>query len=126
MLNLNKCISTRKVLTNNLPSILERALKHCKTPLERQMIRAIAENRRIRTHEFGYQHGCKSNNYHNISKILNPRLIRKGLVITKYPPNQSKGSWYWYIEPIGLALSNPIRMDLRRTIFRHMESANDE
>jgi hypothetical protein len=122
----SKCVTTRKAqITPPKPS-LTNLLKYCRTPKERKMMRLTFDNPGILTHEFGDKFGCNSNNHHLITRDLNPRLIRNGWVITKYHAGYRQRSWRWYIEPVYLALVNPIRKDLRITIFKYMNAANDE
>lgn len=109
---------------NNHP--LSQLMRVCRTARERQILTLLWNNQGILTHELGDKFGCKSNNHHNVTQGLNPRLIRLGWVITKYQAGQPSESWRWYLEPVHVALNNPIRKDLRRTIHKHMEAANDE
>jgi hypothetical protein len=126
MLDNSKCVITRKAQITPPKPTLTHLLKYCRTPKEREMMRLTFDNPGILTHEFGDKFGCNSNNHHLVTRDLNPRLIRKGWVITKYHTDYRQGSWRWYVEPVYLALANPIRKDLRRTILKNMVSANDE
>ena len=106
--------------------VLERLLTIARNHKERRILVLLSEQQGILTHEFSEKFDCKSNNYHNLSQDLNPRLIRLGWVISKYQAGQPSKSWRWYLEPVYIALQKPIRKDLRRTIHKHMEAANDE
>lgn len=105
---------------------LEALLRVSRTSRERRILMLLWEHQGILTHELGDKFGCKSNNHHNVTRDLNPRLIRMGWVISKYPAGLPSNSWRWYLEPVYTALQNNIRKDLRRTIHKHMEAANDE
>jgi hypothetical protein len=104
----------------------KKLLSACRTTQESKVLQIVWENQGVLTHEIGDKFGKKSNNQHNVTKNLNPRLIKTGWVITKYYPGKPYRSWRWFIEPVVQALANPIRKDLRATIARHMEAANDE
>lgn len=109
---------------NNYP--LTQLMRAARTSRECRILMLLWEHQGILTHELGEKFGCKSNNHHNVSQDLNPRLIRLGWVISKYRSGQPSESWRWYLEPVYVALQKPIRKDLRRTIHKHMEAANDE
>lgn len=109
---------------SNLP--VSNLMRACRTPRERRILMLLCEHQGILTHDLGEKFGCKSNNHHNVSQNLNPRLIRLGWVISKYRSGQTCESWRWFLEPVYVALQKPIRKDLRRTIHRCMEAANDE
>lgn len=105
---------------------IEALLRVCRTSKERRVLNLLWVNPGLLTHDIGEKFGCKSNNHHNVTQALNPRLIRMGWVITKYRAGQPNQSWRWYVEPIHVALSKPIRKTLREMINRCMEAANDE
>lgn len=105
---------------------LKALLRVCSSKRERHILKLLWRFQGVLTHELSEKFGCKSNNHHNVSQDLNPRLIRLGWVISKYPASQPSESWRWYLEPVYVALQKPIRRDLRRTIHKHMEAANDE
>lgn len=107
-------------------STLDALLRQCRSSRERRVLLNIWVHQGLLTHELGEKFGCKSNNHHNVTQSLNPRLIRMGWVITKYRSSQPNESWRWYVEPVHVALTKPIRKDLRETINRCMEAANDE
>ena len=98
----------------------------CRRPNEAKVLTIVWQNQGLLTHEIGDKFGCKSNNHHNVTRDLNPRLIKLGWVITKYHAGNPNGSWRWFIEPVLQALANPIRDSLRATIIENMEAANDE
>lgn len=98
----------------------------CRGSYERRVLSIVWNNQGILTHEIGDKFGCKSNNQHNSTRDLNPRLIKLGWVVTKYPNGNARGSWRWFIEPVLQALTNPILKSLRATIIENMEAANDE
>lgn|SRR5690554_4550859 len=110
----------------NLSQPLSQLMRAARSPRECRILMLLWEHQGILTHELGEKFGCKSNNHHNVSQDLNPRLIRLGWVISKYPAGQPSESWRWYLEPVYVALQKPIRKDLRRTIHKHMEAANHE
>jgi len=105
---------------------LEALLRVCRTSRERRILLLLWENHGFLTHEIGEKFGCKSNNHHNVTQALNPRLIRMGWVIAKYRVGLPQRSWRWFLEPVHVALRKPIRKDLRATIHKCMEAANDE
>ena len=105
---------------------LSQLMKAAHSARECRIMMLLWEHQGILTHELGEKFGCKSNNHHNVSQDLNPRLIRLGWVISKYRSGQPSESWRWYLEPVYVALQKPIRKDLRRTIHKYMEAANDE
>lgn len=115
--------STCKVKSNHPLTQLTRVAR---TSRECRILMLLWEHQGILTHELGEKFGCKSNNHHNVSQGLNPRLIRLGWVISKYRSGQPSESWRWYLEPAYVALQKPIRKDLRHTIHKYMEAANDE
>lgn len=107
-------------------STLDALLRLCRTVRERRVLLNVWVHQGLLTHQLSEKFGCKSNNHHNVTQALNPRLIRMGWVITKYRAGQSNQSWRWYLEPVHVALRKPIRKDLRATIVKCMEAANDE
>lgn len=84
----------------------------------------IASNDGILTHQFS-QFGLKSNNTHNMTQSVNPRIIPKGFVIAKVIHTNPNQSWRWHLWPVSYALTQPISKTLRVTILKHMEVAND-
>ncbi|MDV6328809.1 hypothetical protein Q5L94_12135 [Idiomarina sp. Sol25] len=123
MSNIKPNLDTCKV---SIDYPLSQLMRVARTPKECRILMLLWEHQGILTHEIGDKFGCKSNNHHNVTQGLNPRLIRMGWVISKYRAGQPSESWRWYLEPVHVALQKPIRKDLRRTIHKHMESANDE
>jgi len=105
---------------------LKRLFSICHKSKERLILNSLWHDQGILTHELGERFGFKSNNHHNISQDLNPRLIKLGWVISKYQSGLPSESWRWYLEPIHVALQKKIRKDLRCTIIKYMEAANDE
>ena len=105
---------------------LDALLSQCRSTRESRVLLNLWVYQGLLTHELSEKFGCKSNNHHNVTQALNPRLIRMGWVIAKYRTGQPNESWRWYLEPVHVALSKPIRKDLRETIIRCMEAANDE
>ncbi len=98
----------------------------CRRVNEAKVLTIVWQNQGLLTHEIGDKFGCKSNNHHNVTRDLNPRLIKLGWVITKYHAGNPNGSWRWFVEPVIQALANPIRDSLRATIIENLEAANDE
>ena len=98
----------------------------CKCKREKEIISLLWKYDGVYTHEISEKYGYLSNNHHQTSHTLNPRIIPLGWVITKYPDEGERRSWKWYIEQVTTALSQPIRRDLRRTIERCLEAANDD
>jgi hypothetical protein len=90
-----------------------------------QWIKVIAANDGLLTHELG-DYGLKSNNSHNMSQFVNPRIIPKGYVVAKIVHTLPSKSWSWHVWPVGYAINQPISKTLRATIFSYMEAANDE
>jgi hypothetical protein len=125
MINVNEYVITRQEKTKNTNPILNNLLLQCRTNREKKVLLLLWETQGILTHDLSDKYGCKSNNHHLITRDLNPRLILRGWVITKYHEGKKQKSWRWFIEPVHLALSNPIRKDLRRTILKNMVAAND-
>ncbi|RUO28773.1 hypothetical protein CWE12_10690 [Aliidiomarina sedimenti] len=99
-------------------------MRVARTSRECRILMLVWEHQGILTHELGEKFGYKSNNHHNVTQAFNPRIIRLGWVISKYRSGQPSESWRWYLEPVYIALQKPIRKDLRRTIRKHMEAAN--
>jgi hypothetical protein len=126
MFNVNEYVIARQEKTKNTNPIRNNLLLQCKTKREKEVFGTLWDNQGILTHDFSDKYGFKSNNPNLVTRDLNPRLIRNGWVITKYHAGYRQSSWLWYVEPVYLALSNPIRKDLRRTILKHMVAANDE
>jgi hypothetical protein len=126
MINVNEYVIARQEKTKNTNQIRNNLLLQCKTKREKEVFGTLWDNQGILTHDFSDKYGFKSNNPNLVTRDLNPRLIRNGWVITKYHAGYRQSSWLWYVEPVYLALSNPIRKDLRRTILKNMVSANDE
>ena len=123
---MNKSNLTPPASKDGTDPLLEQLRKVCRTNRERNVLRLLRTESGLLTHELGEKFGCKSNNQHNVTKDLNPRLIKVGWVITKYYAGKRYKSWRWYLEPVTQALVNPIREDLRATILKHIEAANDE
>ena len=71
-------------------------------------------------------HGLKSNNHHDASQHLNEQLVPLGWVIAKFPTNNRRRSWRWYLMPVKKALKLGIDARLQRKIFRLLEASNDE
>lgn len=110
----------------NLSQPFSQLMRVARTPNECRILMLLWENQGILTHELSEKFGCKSNNHHNLTQALNPRLIRLGWVISKYPAGKSSESWRWNLEPVYVALQNPINKPLREKIRKYMEAANDE
>jgi len=85
----------------------------------------IASNEGILTHQLE-AFGLKSNNAHNMTQFVNPRIIPLGYVVAKTVHTKPNESWSWHLWPIGHALKQPISDTLRSTIVTNMEAANDE
>lgn len=88
-------------------------------------LRVIADNPSILTHSLD-DHGLKSNNAHNMSQYVNPRIIPLGFVVAKTVHTKANESWSWHLWPVNYALKQPISNTLRSMILQHMEVANDE
>ena len=88
-------------------------------------LRVIADNPSILTHCLD-DHGLKSNNAHNMSQYVNPRIIPLGFVVAKTVHTKANESWAWHLWPIKYALKQPISDTLRAMILQYMGAANDE
>jgi hypothetical protein len=85
----------------------------------------IADNQGILTHNLS-DHGLKSNNAHNMSQYVNPRIIPLRWVVAKTVHTKANESWSWHLWPISYAIKQPISDSLRAMILQYMEAANDE
>ncbi|HEY0923398.1 hypothetical protein [Rheinheimera pacifica] len=106
--------------------LLEMFLGCCKTAKQRQLVRTVWEHQGVLTHHLTELYGFRSNNHHNFSQSINPRLLVKGWVIAKHKPSEPHGSWRWFIQPAYQALSCDIKPTLRQMILDHLKAANDE
>lgn len=88
-------------------------------------LRVITDNPCILTHNLD-DHGLRSNNAHNMSQYVNPRIIPLGFVVAKTVHTKANESWSWHLWPIDYALKQPISDTLRAMILQYMEAANDE
>ena len=88
-------------------------------------LRVIADNPGILTHSLD-DHGLRSNNAHNMSQYVNPRIIPLGFVVAKTVHTKANESWSWHLWPIDYALKQPISDTLRAMILQYMGAANDE
>jgi len=91
----------------------------------RSWVIVIKTNDGILTHELS-DHGLKSNNAHNMSQFVNPRIIPQGYVVAKIVHTLPSKSWSWHLWPVSFALTQPISKTLRATIFSYMTAANDD
>ena len=85
----------------------------------------IADSQGVLTHSLN-DHGLKSNNAHNMSQYVNPRIIPLGWVVAKTVHTKANESWSWHLWPINYAIKQPISDSLRAMILQYMEAANDE
>lgn len=88
-------------------------------------LRVIADNSGILTHSLS-DYELKSNNAHNMSQYVNPRIIPLGFVVAKTVHTKANESWAWHLWPIKYALKQPISDTLRAMILQYMGAANDE
>lgn len=106
--------------------LMDTLLNCCITPKQRFLFKIVWHNQGTLTHDLTAIHGFKSNNHHNFTQSINPRLLEKGWVISKHKPLEKGASWLWFIEPAHQALMQDIHPSLRELILNQLGSANDE
>jgi hypothetical protein len=117
---LMKCITHKNnIWSDQLKSLLTRCGKYS------NWLKVIDTNDGILTHEMS-EHGLKSNNAHNMTQYVNPRIIPLGFVVAKVVHTLPNKSWSWHLWPIKHAINQPISKTLRATIFSYMTAANDD
>jgi hypothetical protein len=120
-----KHVSTTQnpLASNNTSDQLQELINRCGK--YGKWLSVIADNQGILTHSLS-DHGLKSNNAHNMSQYVNPRIIPLGWVVAKTVHTKANESWSWHLWPISYAIKQPISDSLRAMILQYMEAANDE
>jgi hypothetical protein len=94
-------------------------------------MKVILANPSILTHELS-KHGLKSNNTHNVTQEINPKLFKLGYWIAVYHVSVPNRSWAWKLVTVNQALKLPLNRRTRNRLEQLIlesyprEAANDE
>ena len=103
--------STPTGTTTNDKDILQELIKASQGTSYSKWLRVVWNNQGIPTDRLS-EHGLKSNNHHNASKKLNPRIEPLGWRINKRIKTQQNDSHGWYLEPIDKKPAAQLALDL--------------
>lgn len=116
--------NTKFHLSGSTSCLMEKLINQLRPHHFNRWLKVIYSNQGITTDKLS-EHGLKSNNHHDASQHLNEQLIPLGWVIAKFPTDNKRKSWRWYLIPVKQALTLGIDKRLQRKIFRLLEAAND-
>ncbi len=103
--------STPTGTTTNDKDILQELINASHGTSYSKWLQIVWENQGIPTHEIS-QHGVDSNNHHNASQRLNPRIEPLGWRIIKRVKTQRNKSHGWYLEPITVKAEPQLELNL--------------
>lgn len=108
---MSKKNGTPKGTTQKDNAILQELINASQGTSYSKWLKIVWENQGIPTHEIS-QHGVDSNNHHNASQRLNPRIEPLGWRIIKRVKTQRNKSHGWYLEPIDKKPAAQLALDL--------------
>lgn len=108
---MNKKNGTPKGTTQKDNAILQELINASQGTSYSKWLRVVWNNQGIPTNELSL-HGLDSNNHHNASQKLNPRIEPFGWRINKRVKTQRNKSHGWYLEPITVKAEPQLELNL--------------
>lgn len=119
-------IKISKISSGNISDQLS-ILLSC-TDKYKEWVSCIYFNPDILTHELSAYH-LKSNNAHNVTQYLNPKLFKVGYWLAVYSSGLAHKSWRWRLVSVNQALHLPLHkktVEKLTDLISEREAANDE